>query len=50
VGPGMSSVGPTLNYASIPAGGQMVLVAAMLAGRLEFYTLMAIFLPAFWRK
>lgn len=50
VGPGLSAVGPMLNYSTIPDGGQMVLIVMMLAGRLEFYTLLAIFLPAFWRK
>jgi trk system potassium uptake protein TrkH len=50
VGPGMSAVGPTLNYAGLPAGGQAVLIVLMLAGRLEFFTLLAVFMPAFWRK
>ena len=50
VGPGLSAVGPTLNYAAIPAGGQAVLTALMLVGRLELYTVLAIFMPAFWRK
>ena len=50
VGPGLSAVGPMLNYSTIPEGGQVVLIVMMLAGRLEFYTLLAIFLPAFWRK
>ena len=50
VGPGLSGVGPMVNYSAIPGGGQLVLIVMMLAGRLEFYTLLAIFLPAFWRK
>ncbi|MGD9611988.1 MAG: TrkH family potassium uptake protein [Kiritimatiellia bacterium] len=50
VGPGLSAVGPTLNYAGLPAGGQGVLIALMVAGRLEFFTLLAVFMPAFWRK
>lgn len=50
VGPGLAAVGPMLNYSTIPDGGQIVLIVMMLAGRLEFYTLLAIFLPAFWRK
>ena len=50
VGPGLSAVGPTLNYSTIPAGGQAVLIGMMLAGRLEFFTLLVVFMPAFWRK
>ena len=50
VGPGLSAVGPTLNYAGLPAGGQGVLIVLMVAGRLEFFTLLAVFMPAFWRK
>ena len=50
VGPGLSAVGPTLNYSTIPGGGLTVLIALMLAGRLEFFTLLVIFMPAFWRK
>ena len=50
VGPGFAAVGPMLNYAAIPDGGQLVLTLLMLAGRLELYTVLAIFMPAFWRK
>ena len=50
VGPGFAAVGPMLNFASVPAGGQAVLTALMLIGRLELYTVLAIFIPAFWRK
>ena len=50
VGPGFSTVGPMLNYAGIPDAGKAILTALMLAGRLELYTVLAIFLPAFWRK
>ena len=50
VGPGFAGVGPTQNYAAIPAAGQAILTALMLVGRLELYTVLAIFMPAFWRK
>ena len=50
VGPGLSAVGPTMNYAAIPGGGQLVLIAMMMAGRLEFFTLLVVFMPAFWKK
>ncbi|NLG34119.1 MAG: TrkH family potassium uptake protein [Lentisphaerae bacterium] len=50
VGPGFSAVGPTLNFAAIPDTGKAVLTLLMLVGRLELYTVLAIFMPAFWRK
>jgi len=50
VGPGFSAVGATTTYSSIPDAGQMILTALMLVGRLELYTVLAIFMPAFWRK
>ena len=50
VGPGLSAVGPALNYSTIPWGGQLVLIVMMMAGRLEFFTLLVVFMPAFWRK
>ena len=50
VGPGFSAVGPTLNFAAIPDAGKAVLTLLMLVGRLELYTVLAIFMPAFWRK
>jgi len=50
VGPGLGLVGPMQNYAAIPAGGKIVLMLCMLLGRLEFYTLLALFFPSFWKK
>ena len=50
VGPGFSTVGPTMNFASIPDGGKVILTLLMLVGRLELYTVLALILPAFWRK
>jgi trk system potassium uptake protein TrkH len=50
IGPGLGSVGPAENYGHLPAAVKWVLAACMIAGRLEFYTLLVIFTPAFWRK
>ena len=50
VGPGFSAVGPTLNFSTIPPAGHALLTLLMLVGRLELYTVLAIFMPAFWRK
>jgi trk system potassium uptake protein TrkH len=49
-GPGLDAVGPVSNYAAIPDGGKITLIFAMLLGRLEFYTLLAVLHPSFWRR
>ncbi|MDX9872076.1 MAG: TrkH family potassium uptake protein [Clostridia bacterium] len=50
VGPGLAEVGPMRNYALVPEAGKYYLSFLMLAGRLELYTLLVLFLPSFWRK
>ncbi len=50
VGPGLAGVGPLDNYAHLPLLAKWVLSACMVAGRLEFYTVLVILTPAFWRK
>lgn len=50
VGPGLSAVGPTTTYAILPDTAKMILSFLMIAGRLEFYTLLVVLMPSFWRK
>ena len=50
VGPGLGGVGPTDTYAGLPDLAKWVLAMCMVAGRLEFYTVIVILTPAFWRK
>ena len=50
VGPGLGGVGPAENYGHLPLMAKWVLAGCMIAGRLEFYTVLVIFTPAFWRK
>jgi trk system potassium uptake protein TrkH len=50
VGPGLGSVGPMDNFGHLPALAKWVLAGDMIAGRLEFYTVLVILTPAFWRK
>ena len=50
IGPALGSVGPTENYAHLPMLAKWVLAGDMIAGRLEFYTVIVIMTPAFWRK
>ncbi len=50
IGPGLGNVGPTDNYAHLPAAGKWLLSFCMLLGRLEIYTVVVLFVPEFWRK
>ncbi len=50
IGPGFGLVGPVGNYAAIPTLGKWLLAWCMLLGRLEIYTVIIFFTPAFWRK
>lgn len=49
VGPGLGLVGPMGNFSHIPEFSKWFLCLAMLAGRLELYTVLMIFTPAFWK-
>ncbi len=50
IGPGFGSVGPTDNFAHVPAAGKWILAWCMLLGRLEIYTVIILFVPEFWKK
>lgn len=50
VGPGFGLAGATETFQPFPAPAKMVFILCMLAGRLEFYALIAILLPRFWRR
>jgi trk system potassium uptake protein TrkH len=50
VGPALGTAGPADNYAGIPDAGKWVLIFCMLAGRLEIYTVVLLFMPIFWKK
>ena len=49
-GPGLSRVGPATTYAALTDLQTWVCTFAMLVGRLELFTLLIVFTPAFWRK
>ncbi len=50
VGPGLGPIiGPAGNYSTIPDAALWVLSSMMLLGRLEFFTLLVLVTPAFWR-
>lgn len=48
LGPGLGDV--AANYATINDFSKWVLSFAMILGRLEIFTLLVLFIPAFWRK
>ncbi len=50
IGPGIGGVGPVENYAFISPAGKWILSFLMLLGRLELFTILLIFSPAFWKK
>jgi trk system potassium uptake protein TrkH len=50
IGPGLGNVGPSENYGQLVPLAKWVLSFCMLAGRLEYYTLLVLFTGAFWRK
>jgi trk system potassium uptake protein TrkH len=50
LGPGLGEVGPSSNYGHLPDGVKLLLCLSMLLGRLEIFTILVIFTPAFWKK
>ena len=50
IGPGLGRVGATQNYLWISPPGKWILTFLMLAGRLELYSILILFVPATWRK
>lgn len=47
LGPGLGEV--AANFSAVPDAGKWVLVVAMVFGRLEIFTLLVLFTPAFWK-
>lgn len=51
VGPGLGPIiGPAGNFAPLPDAAKWLLSAGMLIGRLEVFTVLVLFFPAFWRE
>lgn len=50
VGPALGPLGPTESFAGVPAWAKLTLVFCMIAGRLEIYTFVMLFVPGFWRR
>ena len=50
IGPGLSAVGPTQNFAFFSPLSKLVLIFDMLAGRLELFPMLVLFAPQTWRR
>ena len=50
IGPGLSAVGPTGNFASFSVLSKVVFIFDMICGRLELFPLMILLLPQTWKK
>lgn len=50
IGPGLEMVGPTGNFGFFSTGAKAVLIFDMLAGRLEIFPLLLLFVPETWKK
>lgn len=50
IGPGLGGVDPSHNFAFFSEGAQLFLSFLMLLGRLELFTVLILFTPAFWKK
>ena len=50
VGPGLGAIGPFDNFGHFPSAVKLTLCFAMIAGRLELFTILILFHRDFWRR
>ena len=50
IGPGLHEVGPASNFSGLKDFQKWICTIIMLLGRLELFTVLVIFTPAYWRK
>ena len=50
IGPGLNQVGPMMNFGGFSNFAKLVLIFDMLAGRLEIFPMLVLFMPDTWRK
>ncbi len=50
IGPGLGNVGPSESFFHVQPAGKWFLSFLMLLGRLELFTVLVLFSPAFWKK
>ncbi len=49
IGPGLGNVGPVDNFSQFSPFAKFILSLSMIIGRLEFYTILVLFSPTFWK-
>ncbi len=49
VGPGLGALGPVDNYLWLSPVAKITLISCMVLGRLELFTVLAIFVPSYWK-
>ena len=49
IGPGLDAVGPTCNFSIYSVLSKLVLIADMLAGRLEIFPILVLFSKSSWK-
>jgi len=50
IGPGLAGVGPAKNFNALSVLSKYTLMFDMLAGRLELYPMLMLFVPSVWKK
>ena len=50
IGPGLNQVGPMMNFGGYSNPAKLVLIFDMLAGRLEIFPMLVLFMPDTWRR
>ena len=50
IGPGLDAVGPALSFGGLTVLSKFVLMFDMLAGRLELFPMLVLFIPSIWMK
>lgn len=50
IGPGLEAVGASMNYSAVPCLGKVFLTVSMVLGRLELFSVLVLFVPAFWKR
>ena len=50
IGPGLNQVGPMMNFGAYSNFAKLVLIFDMLAGRLEIFPMLVLFMPDTWRR
>lgn len=50
MGPGMGAVGPMCNYSEFSVMAKYVMIFDMLAGRLELFPMLLLFVPETWKR